>query len=79
MQKYRLYIYEVWGNARDGFEVNDVWRTDTVIEIAESTTDYQINRKLGARNCAWDGEWGYTLYATNKRNGRPEGELRKID
>lgn len=30
---WRMYTYDVWGNARDGFEVNNVFRTGHVIEI----------------------------------------------
>jgi hypothetical protein len=77
-RQYRLYTYDVWGNARDGFEVNDVYATSTHIELMEESTDYQINRLLGGRGIKWEGEYGYTLYGKNKRNGRPIAELRAL-
>ena len=33
--KYRLYTYDLWGNEEDGYEVNDVFRQNTVFELAQ--------------------------------------------
>jgi len=75
--RYQIITYDVWGNARDGFEVNQAFTTGRYIEIdGEHASDYAINRKLGVRGITWDGEPDYTLYGTVKRNGRPALELR---
>jgi hypothetical protein len=73
--KYRLYTYDLLGNAKDGFEVNDVYRTSTVIEVQDDTSDRAINRRIGGRGIVWDGEAGYTLYGETK-TGKPVCELR---
>jgi len=77
--RYKLYTYDVWGNARDGFQVNDVYPQPTTIEVSEYTSDRAINRRLGFNGLEWDGEPGYVLYATIKRNGCPACELRAIE
>lgn len=89
IKRYQLWVYDVWGNVRDGFEVNDRSR-DGVYEIRvkgetfnagtpnEFTTfeptDYQMARALGARGCEYEWSEG-SYYITRKSNGRPEGEL----
>ena len=75
---YEIVVYDVWGNAKDGFEVNAAYTTGEVVDIPDDASDYQINRLLGVRGCVWDGEPEYTLYATQKRNGKPAGELRRV-
>lgn len=82
--EYEVISYDVWGNARDGFEVNDVRRTGVIVSIEDTDTDATINRKLaragitGAQRVAWDGEPGMALYGEYKRNGRPAAELRAV-
>jgi hypothetical protein len=39
---YQVITYDVWGNAREGFEVNAAYTTDTYIEVSESTSDRAI-------------------------------------
>ena len=66
--------YDTWGNARDGWEVNDSYRSGT-IEIKESDTDYQIMRKLECRRCSliWSDDTQDEIVAT--RNGKPLGNI----
>lgn len=83
---FKLYTYDVWGNSRDGFEVNDRYSNGMVtIRVKESKynvgtpqefssfhpTNLQLSRAVGAKGLEWDGESDYTLYAALKRNGRP--------
>lgn len=75
---YQVISYEVWGNARDGFEVNAAYTTNNYIEVSESTSDRAINRRLGVRGISWDGD-ERTLYGTVKRNGMPALELRAVN
>ena len=88
MPKYRLHTYDVWGNNIDGYQVNDCFRTSTIIEIPDSISDSGIIRKLkqcgflpvGAKNCKYriDGEPDYTLYVTYEPECYPVCELRRI-
>lgn len=77
--KYEVISYDIWGNARDGFEVNQAFRTGRFIDIDANTTDRAINRRLGVQGIQWDGEHEYTLYGTLKRNGMPALELQPVD
>jgi hypothetical protein len=46
-QTYRLWTYDVWGNARDGFDVNDRY-SHGAVEIRVRRTDYNVGLdKLG--------------------------------
>ena len=76
--KYQLYTYDLWGNAKDGFEVNDVYRSSTIIDVQEDTSDLAINRRIQGRGIVWDGEHGYTLYGASK-TGKPICELRPLE
>lgn len=79
IHRYKLYTYDLWQDADGGWSVNDVYPQPGVYTIPDDATDYQINRKVSGRGITWDGEPGYTLYAENKRNGKPVCELRCID
>lgn len=76
MTTYQIVSYDVWGNARDGFEVNAAYSTGRTIELSGDESDRTINRRLGIRGVTWDGEPEYTLYGEIKRNGKPALELR---
>lgn len=86
---YRLWTYDVWGNARDGYEVNDRRDCGTVtIRCRRETfnagtphefhtwnpTDRQLTRAVGGRGLVWDGESDHVLHAETGR-GRPVWEL----
>jgi hypothetical protein len=84
--EWRLYTYDVWGNARDGFDVNDVFKTSTILEFSDNASDADIVKALkkagylrkGIRTSSikFDGD-DETIYFSDARNGRPEGELRR--
>ena len=54
--KMKLYDYDVWGNDKDGYEVNDIYAAlvgydlfhaeNVYIDVLESDTDKQIVQKL---------------------------------
>ena len=44
--KYRLYRYDLWGNEEDGYAVNDVFETDTVLKINSGASSRSIIRKI---------------------------------
>lgn len=75
---FEIISYDVWGNAREGFWVNQAFCTGQTVEVSEGDSDAAINRRLGSRGITWEGEIDYTLYGTLKRNGRPALELRRV-
>ena len=88
-QKYKLYLYDVWGNTKDGFEVNNIFAAqisldgsifnteNIIIEVSENDSDYQINRKIKCRAIEWECfNEDEIFYGSNKTNGKPFGELR---
>jgi hypothetical protein len=44
--KWDLIEYEVWGNKKDGFEINNLFRVVKGIEINDNDTDKDIVKKL---------------------------------
>ena len=87
---WELSTYDVWGNSRDGYEVNDryghgeveVFAPQTVYNVGmagefvgASLTDRQIKRLFGV-NCriSTDGD-DLTIYVERERDGYPIGEL----
>tara|TARA_R110000803_G_scaffold112424_3_gene180786 strand:- start:545 stop:775 length:231 start_codon:yes stop_codon:yes gene_type:complete len=72
----QVISYDIWGNAKDGFEVNQAFTTGRYIEASDIDSDMAINRRLGIRGVTWEGEAEYGLYGTLKRNGMPALELR---
>jgi hypothetical protein len=84
--RYQLIEYDVWGNQRDGFEVNQSFYTDQYADIPEGASDAEIVRILKdegiikksarASSVEIEGEEGYDLYFKHRPTGRPEFELR---
>lgn len=84
--KYRLINYfDVWGNAEDGYEVNDLCVEETDIFIADDSTEQEILSflvKIGflatddpEKVCVnWDGDM-IEIEATE--TGMPLGRLEK--
>lgn len=85
---FQFFTYDLWGNSRDGWQVNDVYPQGLVYLSAKpqkfgdkwqlTLTDLQINRALGCRGVEWGGEADYTLYGEVKHNGKPVAELRRV-
>lgn len=48
MARFQVINYfDVWGNSRDGWEVNNLCREDVVVDIDDADTDEDVIRKLG--------------------------------
>ena len=90
---WELRTYDVWGNARDGYEVNDSYNAETVeLRIPQTRfnvntpqefigaypTDRQIKRAFGV-NCRieTDGD-DITVYVNRSRDSYPIGEMRCV-
>lgn len=76
--KYEYIDYDVWGNAKNGYNVNQSFLTGYFYEIPKNASNYQINRIIGVRGVVYDGDPEYTLYAESKKNRKPLFELRAI-
>ena len=84
-QKWRWYDYDVWGNVKDGYEVNNVFKTDDVIYIPnvvksdKALITFLKNEgflKSGARrNLIELDSHEDVIYFSYK--SKPEGELRR--
>jgi len=93
MEKFRIYAYDIWGNKIDGYYVNNVIKTDFMVELSEDMTDRQIIRAL--KDCGFlfgkfwyksfqiNGEYDLTLYIDDIRESVggncPFCELRRVD
>jgi hypothetical protein len=86
--KYDLYDYEIWGNAKDGFQVNNVFFAASDVVLSESIVmdDWKlikalkqlgiIKKGIHAKSIDIDGEADFTLYFNDARDGCPAFELR---
>jgi hypothetical protein len=88
VQTWRYYTYDVWGNAEDGYDVNNVFRTADTVDIpVDCVTDRQLFEHLrevgflNGKNLQADlfetdnnVSCEHTIYLTY--DGKPEGELR---
>lgn len=88
---WEIATYDVWGNARDGYDVNDVYRQGSTllvltVEIANEGTDYafeyasptdrQLRRVFGLGKIQLDTDGDdLTIYVNRARDGYPIGEI----
>jgi hypothetical protein len=80
---FRWVYYDVWGNKKDGYEVNQAFRSNDVVMIPDGISDKSLTTYLKKQGffkssvrsnlVEYDGD-EYTIYITYK--GKPEGELR---
>ena len=48
--KWRYYENDIWGNEKEGYEVNDVSKTSIVITLPDEFEDKQLIRALKSNN-----------------------------
>jgi hypothetical protein len=77
MKTYKIQSFDVWGNERDGFEINNIFNTDFRIEIEDNATDKEVIKILSYAgfvkprykfNIEWNDE---TLAFVTRPNGFP--------
>ena len=89
LRKFKVWTYDVWGNARDGYDVNDraghgyvtirckaqAFNVGTPQEFTTyEPTDRQLSIAAGfGVSVQWEGQDGY--FTAEQANGRPVGEL----
>jgi hypothetical protein len=84
-----IYSYDVWGNSRDGYEVNDTFKSGYEIELPEDYSDVQllkamkdsgfIKKTVKLSQLSIDGDGESYINIDEAKNGRPFCELRKRD
>lgn len=82
-RSFRWIYYDVWGNKKDGWEVNSAFRSNDVVFIPNDLSNKALTTYLKRQGffkssvrsnlVEYDGD-EYTIYITYK--GKPEGELR---
>lgn len=91
MKTYKLYTYDLCGNKKDGYEVNDL-HSQCIIKLSDNPTDIEIKRALyncgvfsrGITNASLqiEGESDYALYihhiAVSVGGFKPLCELRLV-
>ena len=93
--RYQVYTYDVWGNKTDGFFVNDVFKSNMVLELPDKDdlTNMEIIKamrdqdilkpRLHIKSFEIEGELGHCLYINDIREisgyFRPLCELRRIE
>lgn len=76
--KYCYISYDVWGNAKDGFEINAAYATNKFYELEDTFSDYKINRILGVRGIQYE-QSNNSFYAFLKKNRKPVFELQPCE
>jgi hypothetical protein len=86
MNTYKLYTYDLWGNDKDGYTINDYYAQE-IYEISEDLTDDQIFKMIGIkhqsrRHVEIDdaiSDHDYALYIIRKKDNKPICELRRVE
>lgn len=85
---YELIDYDLWGNEKDGYTVNQAFRTGKTVSLLRSNleTDVKlikalklagiIKKRIHAKSVTVDGESDSILYFGHR--GVPAFELRKV-
>ena len=89
---WELRTYDVWGNARDGYEVNDTYRAGTVTLrltvivnnagtpqefVSAYPSDSQVRRAMGLRRFKLELDGDDTIvYVNRAKDSYPCGEMR---
>lgn len=93
--KWELWSYDVWGNAKEGYEVNDrscfdrnypimaslkVYNPGTPQEFScPEVSNYQIRKAFGI-TCNFETDGDdETIYINRSKDGYPIGEMIKIN
>jgi hypothetical protein len=80
---WRWISYDVWGNSDDGYEVNAAYPTSVVYRLSLEASNETILKTV------WDDDANEveiesysnedTIYFVSKDDGKPLGEIRRIE
>lgn len=83
---YKIYTYDVWGNAEDGYEVNNMFESSFIIMLKPDCSDQEIkealietgfcNDEILKEKIDTDGD--DTIIYINLSDGEPFCELREV-
>jgi hypothetical protein len=83
-----VHSLDVWGNARDGYDVNDVYPSSGTIIVPIDATDDEViaalkadgfvKRNVRKSSIRIDGEPEYGLFIEYAPTCHPEYELRRV-
>jgi len=84
---YEIFIYELWGNLEEGFEVNDIFNTGDTIILNPEDSDKEVISSIREiypwllpsdteMGITIEGENEYTLYFYEEDSHTPLFELR---
>lgn len=65
---------DVWGNAKDGFEVNNIYRTDGYIDVEDTeveTLTEVLKKWYSLPAFTVDGDERYTLFLESEDTAKP--------
>ena len=84
MREWRFWEYDVWGNAREGFEVNDRFEIDNVYIDETIIADRKklatlVRKVFGLKKIqlSFDGD-DRVIYIEASRDGYPIGEMELV-
>jgi hypothetical protein len=81
--QWKFYIYDVWGNSEDGFEVNNIYGTDKQYDISDDISDSDLVAMVFGKEANLveiDSHYcDETAIGFNRiSDGKPIGEIRKV-
>lgn len=84
--KIEIRRLDVWGNADDGYEINDVYGVQATIEVSDNATDAEILKALVDQDVLYPGEYSFDdmsddgVYGNvcDAKTDRPIVELREV-
>jgi hypothetical protein len=92
MRRYQIINYDVWGNSRDGYEVNEANLTKYHIELPEDYSELELKRAMYRSGYTSRGfinaklsinhDYESCIYITlegSRYSGKPFCELRLIN
>jgi hypothetical protein len=76
---WMLYTYDVWGNRRDGYEVNDTYTSGEVSSPLLQPSDSWLAGLCGLRNDQVDIDGDDNYITVNRRSdGKPLCHLERV-
>lgn len=75
--QYQLCLLDVWGDEKDGFEVNDISKTQTFIDIPDASTDDEImailekNEIIRPVGLSVNDTWCPDIFIDDAKTGKP--------
>jgi len=60
--KYKLYTYDLWGNKKDGYEINDLYPSNISLDIGPDDSDEIIIKKVRKEMIKKPHTKSFTIY-----------------